>query len=93
MHNSPIPPHNPLTAAASQAMHAAREAKSPLLEKLAIGTMVLSAVVSTAVGVIHVARMVRHDDDKADQKAYRQLLAEMQARDRLTKDATARGRY
>jgi len=83
MQQGPVPSQNPLNAAASQAMHAARESKSPVMEKLAIGTMILSAVVSTALGVVQVVRMMKHDDEKAEEKAYKRLKAELDQRERV----------
>jgi hypothetical protein len=92
-----IPPPNPLNAAASQAMHAARETRSPLLEKLAIGTMILSAVVSTGLGVLQVARMIKHDRDeederlaKAEERALRRLRSELDARERAASQGRGR---
>ena len=84
MQHGPNPHHNPLGDAAQQAMHAARETKSPLMEKLAIGTMIFSAVVSTGLGVVQVVRMMRHDEEKAEEKAYRRLKAELEKQERET---------
>lgn len=60
-------------------MNAARETKSPLMEKLAMGAMILSAVVSTGLGVVQVVRMWRHDEERAEEKAYRRLKHELDA--------------
>jgi hypothetical protein len=43
MQHGPNPPHTPLQAAARQRQDAAREAKSPLLEKAAIWAIIGSA--------------------------------------------------
>jgi hypothetical protein len=75
-------PQNPLSAAARETMAAARETKSPLMEKLAIGTMIGSAVVSTGLGVVQVVRMVNHDREKAEGKAYQRLKRELDAKER-----------
>jgi hypothetical protein len=82
MTHGPNIPHNPLGAAANQAMHAAREAKSPLMEKFAIGAMVMSAVVSVGLGAVQVARMITHDREKAEEKAYQRLRREREAEER-----------
>ena len=82
MQHGSIPPHhNPLNYAAQQAMYAARDAKSPMMEKLAMGAMILSAVVSTGLGVVQVVRMMRHDEERAEEKAYRRLKRELDAQE------------
>ena len=94
MQHGPNPHHNPLDDAANQAMHAAQQAKSPLLEKLAIGTMIFSAVISTGLGVVQVVRMMKHDEEKAEEKAYRRLKAELERQERESRPQreTAHGR-
>ena len=76
MSQGPHPSHNPLNAAASQVMHAAKECKSPVLEKLAIVAMVSSALVSTGLGAVQVMRMISHDKEKAEEKAYQRIRRE-----------------
>ena len=85
MSHAPNPSHNPLNAAANQVMHAARETKSPLMEKLAIGTMVLSAVVSTGLGAVQVMRLISHDKEKAEEKAYQRIRREREAEDHASR--------
>jgi hypothetical protein len=82
MNHGPNIPHNPLGSAAHQAMNAARETKSPLMEKLAIATMIGSAVISTGLGVVQVVRMINHDREKAEEKAYQRLKRELDAKER-----------
>jgi hypothetical protein len=48
-------------AAARQMQDAAREAKSPLLEKVAIWAMIGSAVTTAATALLHTLHMVRRD--------------------------------
>jgi hypothetical protein len=74
-------------------MYAARQAKSPLLEKLAIGTMLASAVSTTAIGVIHLAHMNHKDHETQDQlveKTVKRVLAELNARERAPSRGLAR---
>jgi hypothetical protein len=52
MHHGPYPPHNPLHSAARQMQDAAREAKSPLLEKVAVWAMIGSAVTTAATALL-----------------------------------------
>jgi len=61
MHN-PGPHTNPLQAAAKETMAVAKEAKSPLLEqRVAIITMITSALATTAIAVLHGVHMLKRD--------------------------------
>src|SRR4051794_304203 len=68
MHGQPLP-HNPLAAAAKETLAVAREAKSPLFERVAMITLMASAAVTTAVGALQAWHMLRRDlDDKHREK-------------------------
>jgi hypothetical protein len=60
MHGQPTP-HNPLHAAARETMAVAREAQSPLFEKVALIAMVTSAAVTTAVGAFQTWHLFKRD--------------------------------
>jgi hypothetical protein len=57
-------PHNPLHAAARETMQVARETKSPWFEKVAIFTMIASALTTTAIAALQAMHMLRRDLDK-----------------------------
>src|SRR5579875_800911 len=77
MHHGPNPPHNPLHSAARQMQDAAREAKSPLLEKVAIWAMVGSAVATAATAILHTLHMIRRDwkEDRREREKERRAEA------------------
>jgi hypothetical protein len=54
-------PHHPLTAAARETMAVARETKSPLFERVAIITMIGSALTTTALAALQAIHMLRRD--------------------------------
>lgn len=58
------PPHNPLHAAARETMQVARETKSPWFEKVAIFTMIASALTTTAIAALQAVHMLRRDLEK-----------------------------
>jgi hypothetical protein len=60
--------HNPLHAAARDTMAVAREAKSPLLERVAIFAMIGSAITGMAVAALHALHLIRKDlrDDQRE---------------------------
>jgi hypothetical protein len=60
-HHGPASHHNPLHAAARQVADAAREAKSPLLEKVAVWAMIGSAITTAATALLHSLHMIRRD--------------------------------
>jgi hypothetical protein len=62
MHGQP-PLHNPL-AAVRETPAVAREAKSPLFERVAMIAMITSAGVTTAVGALQAWPMFRRDQDR-----------------------------
>jgi hypothetical protein len=90
--HGPQPPHNPLAAAARETMAVARETKSPLLEKLAVGGMILSSVTSTAIGAYSMYRMAKHDEEKAEERAYKRLRAELEMQERARRPEPHHGR-
>jgi hypothetical protein len=92
MMHEPGPFHKLLNAAANEAMQAARNSKSPLMEKLAIGAMVFSAVVSTALGAVEVVRMNTHDKERAEEKASQRIKREREVQDRATRPETSHAR-
>jgi len=57
-------PHNPLHAAARETMQVARETKSPWFEKVAIVTMIASALTTTAIAALQAVHMLRRDLEK-----------------------------
>jgi hypothetical protein len=57
-------PHNPLHAAARETMQVARETKSPWFEKVAIITMIASALTTTAIAALQAVHMLRRDLEK-----------------------------
>lgn len=61
-------PHNPLRDAARETLHAAREVKSPLLERVAIFTMIGSALSTMAFGAVQMWHMVRRDLERDREK-------------------------
>jgi hypothetical protein len=70
-------PHNPLHAAARQMQDAAREAKSPWLEKVAVWAIIGSAVTTAATALLHTLHMVRRDwkEDRRDKERDRPAAA------------------
>jgi hypothetical protein len=59
--HGPAPHHNPLHDAGRQMQAAAREAKSPLLEKAAIWAIIGSAVATALTAVMHTVHTMRRD--------------------------------
>ena len=57
-------PHNPLHAAARETMQVARETKSPWFEKVAIITMIASALTTTAIAALQAVHMLKRDLEK-----------------------------
>jgi hypothetical protein len=70
----PIPPHNPLAQAAREISAAAREAKSPLLERLGVFAMIGSAIATTGFAAMQMLHMYRRDrrEDKREQERERE---------------------
>jgi len=64
-------PHNPLHTAARETMQVARETKSPWFEKVAIVTMIASALTTTAIAALQAMHMLRRDLEK-DKERQRQ---------------------
>jgi len=64
-------PHNPLHAAARETMQVAREAKSPWFEKVAIFTMIASALTTTAIAALQAVHMLRRDQEQRDKERER----------------------
>ena len=62
--------HNPLHSAARESMTLAREAKSPLLERVAIFAMIGSAITGMALGALHALHLIRKDlrDDRRERE-------------------------
>jgi hypothetical protein len=75
--HGPTPPHNPLQAAARQMQDAAREAKSPTLEKAAIWAMIGSAAATALTAVLHTVHMMRRDwkEDRREREKERRAEA------------------
>ena len=75
--HGPSPHHNPLQDAARQMQDAAREAKSPLLEKAAIWAMIGSAVATAATAILHTVHMIRRDwkEDRREREKERRAEA------------------
>lgn len=75
--HGPNPSHNPLHSAARQMQDAAREAKSPLLEKAAIWAMIGSAVATAATALLHTVHMIRRDwkEDRRERERERRAEA------------------
>jgi hypothetical protein len=75
--HGPNPPHHPLRDAARQMQDAAREARSPLLEKVAIWAMVGSAVATAATAILHTLHMLRRDwkEDRREREKERRAEA------------------
>jgi hypothetical protein len=57
-------PHNPLRDAARETMHVARETKSPWFEKVAIATMITSALTTKAFAVMHMWHTLKRDQER-----------------------------
>jgi hypothetical protein len=70
-------PHYPLTAAARENLHVAREAKSPWFERVAIITMIGSALTTTALAALQAIHMIRRDlkEDRRERERERRLEA------------------
>jgi hypothetical protein len=70
-------PHTPLQDAARQMQDAAREAKSPLLEKAAIWAMIGAAVTTALTAVLHTVHMIRRDwkEDRREREKERRAEA------------------
>ncbi len=70
--------HNPLHSAARDTMAIAREAKSPLLERVAIWAMIGSALTGMGVAALHALHLIRTDlrDDRRDQERHRDRRSE-----------------
>src|SRR3954447_10209917 len=68
------PPHNPLSAAAREVAAMAREAKSPLFERVAIWTMMGSALTTAAIGLVQMWHMIRRDlkDERREKERERE---------------------
>ena len=62
--------HNPLHSAARESMTIAREAKSPMLERVAVFAMIGSAVTGMALGTLHALHLIRKDlrDDRRERE-------------------------
>jgi hypothetical protein len=60
----PGQPHNPLRDAARETMAVARETKSPWFEKVAIATMITSAITTTAFAVMHMWHTLKRDQER-----------------------------
>ncbi len=74
--HGPNPPHHPLRDAARQMQDAAREARSPLLEKVAIWAMVGSAVATAATAILHTLPMLRRDSKEDRREREKERRAE-----------------
>jgi hypothetical protein len=87
--HGPTPHHNPLQAAARQMQDAAREAKSPLLERAAIWAMIGSAVATAATAILHTVHMIRRDwkEDRREREKERRAEAASPPSERPAHDA------
>src|SRR5262249_54007354 len=75
--HGPSSNHNPLHAAAKQAQAVARETKSPWFEKVAIWTMVASALTAAVTGMVQAWHLIRRDlkDDCRERERERHRTA------------------